>query len=154
MSQPLPPLAFPPLGPEYEAFLYAVVCDEENGMPLTMISAIARSGSEPWAEAARIARLPKKHAVEALARLIPDRGGDNAAIADRFLALLPTFAAAKSIALPRAIQNAPRWSPLIPLVIALLIGLALASAFKQPPLPDAEQGRPVLSAPPVGLDNR
>ena len=85
------PQAFPPLGQEYEPFLYAVVCDEGNGMPLTMVSAIARSGADPWKEAARLAKLPKAVALEALARVIPDHGvADGEAIANRLLSLLPS----------------------------------------------------------------
>ncbi|MDI9849909.1 hypothetical protein QM467_17850 [Rhodoblastus sp. 17X3] len=125
--------AFPPLGPEFEPFLHAVVCDEVNGAPLTMVSAIARSGADPWQEAARIASLPKSGAFEALARLIPVSGEDESkAIAKRLFALLPA---------PRPNMNfrlagSPPKSgglfrnPLVPIVVALMLGLALVSFFK------------------------
>lgn len=70
--------AFPPLGQECEPFLYAIVCNEENGMPLTVVSAIARSGADPWKEAARIAKMPKVVALDALAGMIPERGESDA----------------------------------------------------------------------------
>jgi hypothetical protein len=66
-------MAFPPLSPEYDAFLYAIVCREKNGMYLTMASVIARSGADPWKEAARISKLQKEAALGVLARLISGR---------------------------------------------------------------------------------
>ena len=82
--------AFTPLGQEFEPFLFAIVCDEGNGMPLTTLSAIARSGVDPWKEAARIANLPRAAALDVLARMIPEgSGADSAAIASRLFALLP-----------------------------------------------------------------
>jgi hypothetical protein len=162
--------AFPPLGQEYEPFLYAVVCDEGNGMPLTMVSAIARSGADPWKEAARIAKLPKAVALEALARIIPDRGGaDGVDIANRLLLLLPSareelklpFASPRTASLRAASPKttspaktaalwtaAPRGNRLIPVAIFLLVALALVAVFKKAPPPfDASQQPPASSAP-------
>ncbi len=139
--------AFPPLGPEFEPFLYAIVCDEAPGAPLTMVSAIARSGVDPWQEAARIARLPKSAAFEALLRLIPDRGdAENKAIAKRLFALLPAHEY-KKIPFVGAKANAPRWSPLVPAILVLLLGLALVSAFRKTPHGDAGQHETASSAP-------
>jgi hypothetical protein len=136
--------AFPPLGPEFEPFLYAIVCDDGNGMPLTIISAIARTGADPWKEAARIAKLPKPAALDVLARLVPERSGaDGAAIANRLFALLPAARANRTIPFVGAKTNArktnarkingPRWSPLVPALLVLLLGLALFSAFRTTP---------------------
>ena len=145
--------AFPPLGPEFEPFLYAIVCEDGNGMPLTIISAIARTGADPWTEAARIAKLPKTAAREVLVRMVPQRGGaDGAAIANRLFALLPVaranqnipFAGAKTNA-PK--PNAPRWSPLVPALLALLLGLALVSAFTRTSHRDAGRHETFSSAP-------
>jgi hypothetical protein len=132
------PQAFPPLGAEYERFLYAVVCEEPNGAVLTMVSAIARSGADPWREAARIAKLPKAAAFEALGRLIPDRGdADKTAIANRLFALLPTrrldkpfdgplqpasASAAKTVV---AVQN-----PLVLIVVVLILAVITGLYFK------------------------
>jgi hypothetical protein len=127
--------AFPPLGPEFEPFLFAILGQEGNGMPLTIISAIARSGADPWTEAARIAKLPKAAALDVVARMIPDRGGsDNAAIANRLFALLP-IARGSFVNTPvaRGRPSSPLWNPLIPVVLALLFGLALVAYFKNAP---------------------
>ncbi len=145
--------AFPPLGPEFEPFLYAIVCDDGNGTPLTIISAIARTGADPWKEAARIAKLPKIVALDVLARMVPERGGaDRAAIATRLFALLPVardnrnipFVGAKTHARK---ANAPRWSPLVPAILVLLLGLTLVSAFRKTPHGDAGQHETTPSAP-------
>jgi hypothetical protein len=87
-------VAFPPLYPEYDEFLYAIVRSETNGMQLTMASAIARSGADPWKEAARISRLPKHAALGALAGLVPDLpaehdAADSQLTAGRLFSLLP-----------------------------------------------------------------
>lgn len=150
--------AFPPLGPEFEPFLYAIVCDDGNGMPLTIISAIARTGADPWKEAARIAKLPKPAALDVLARLVPERSGaDGAAIANRLFALLPVARANRTIPFVGAKTNArktkarktngPRWSPLVPALLVLLLGLALFSAFRTTPHRYAGQHKLLSSAP-------
>ena len=108
--------AFPPLGQEYEPFLYAIVCNEGNGMPLTVVSAIARSGADPWKEAARIAKMPKIVALDALARMIPERSGaDGVVIANRLFALLPLGRENKINSIVGAKIGASRWSPLAPI---------------------------------------
>jgi hypothetical protein len=152
------PQAFPPLGQEYEPFLYAVVCDEGNGMPLTMVSVFARSGADPWKEAARIAKLPKTVALETLVRVIPDRGeADGAAIANRLLALLPSareeikipFVGARTAAPKTSAPTnfVPRGNLLIPIAIVLLLVLAVFAIFRKTPPFDATQQMPGSSAP-------
>jgi hypothetical protein len=140
--------AFPPLGQEYEPFLYAIVCNEGNGMPLTVVSAIARSGADPWKEAARIAKIPKIVALDALARMIPECSGpDGVAIANRLFALLPVGRENKIISIVGAKNEAPRWNPLAPVVLVLLLGLALVSAFRETPHWDAGQHETPSSTP-------
>ena len=140
--------AFPPLGQEYEPFLYAIVCDEGNGMPLTVVSAIARSGEDPWKEAARIAKMPKIVALDALARMIPERGdSDGVAIANRLFALLPLGRENKINSIVGVKIGAPRWSPLVPVMLVLLIGLALVFAFRMTPHGDAGQQESPSSTP-------
>ena len=124
--------AFPPLGAEFEPFLFAVVCNEGNGMPLTIISAIARSGADPWKEAARIANLPRAAALDVLARMIPDGGGaDGAAIASRLFALLPVARQKMTIPVVGSQKGAAYWSPVVPGIIVLIVCLALVFAFRK-----------------------
>src|ERR1700704_1305287 len=51
-------------------FLFASVGDEQNGMPLSVISALTRLGLDTWEEAARLAALPKVLPAEALPPMI------------------------------------------------------------------------------------
>ena len=53
--------------PEFDAFLSAPVGEDANGVGLTVMSALARIGLDPWSEAARLSDLPHDAAVEALA---------------------------------------------------------------------------------------
>ncbi len=123
--------AFPPLNPEYDAFLYAVVCHEKNGMLLTTASAIARSGADPWKEAARLSRMPKEAAIQALTRLMPDqtcvdKESDAQVTADRLFSLLPkrTYAPVIStVVLPRTKVAIPGF------VFALCIGVLVIALF-------------------------
>jgi hypothetical protein len=79
----------------FDAFLYAAVGVEDNGMELSVVSALARFGVDPWQEAARLAALPQELAADGM-RLLLDRlpaGGwsasDTSAIAARLVKLLP-----------------------------------------------------------------
>lgn len=80
---------------QFNEFLFALIGQERNGMPLSVISALARLEVDPWQEAARLADLPKELAAAALDRLIrrlPAGGWDQAdtpAIVARLIELLP-----------------------------------------------------------------
>jgi hypothetical protein len=82
----------------YDRFLYAVICEQKNGAPLSVLSAFAQLDLDPWEEAARLARLPRRHAVTSLrasiAALPADaiRDLDTTSIAVDLLALLPRHA--------------------------------------------------------------
>ena len=55
---------------EFNEFLYAFVGEEESGIRLTVLSALARIGLDPWREAARLADLPREAATRALATIV------------------------------------------------------------------------------------
>ncbi len=84
-----------PLGPEFEPFLFAPVGDDRNGLPLSVLSALARRDVDPWQEAARLTELPEATAARTLAALLgaaPDGAWTEAggrATAARLIALLP-----------------------------------------------------------------
>lgn len=79
----------------FDAFLYAPIGEEKNGMELSVVSALARFGLDPWQEAARLAALPKQLAIDGLGVLLdrlPDgrwQRTDSATIAARLVQLLP-----------------------------------------------------------------
>jgi hypothetical protein len=90
----LPP-AFSLLKSEFNDFLYAPIGEEGNDTPLTVLSALARLGIDPWQESARLAQLSKDLATQSLTSMIAKlpngrwAQSDAGAIAARLVALLP-----------------------------------------------------------------
>jgi hypothetical protein len=113
-------------------FLFASVGDEQNGMPLSVISALTRLGLEPWEEAARLAALPKALAAEALAPMIVrlslawGQRSDNLAIAQRLVGLLPMRGAEPGRERTSAWDK--RYSNAVMLLACLALGAALLFA--------------------------
>src|SRR5260221_8858205 len=62
--------AHAPMLPEFDAFLFATVGEEVDGVPLSVLSALARLGLDPRDEAVRLAHLTREAAAEQLARMI------------------------------------------------------------------------------------
>ena len=91
----------PSLGCEFDDFLLAPIGEDNNGMLLSVLSALARSGVDPWTEAATLTRLPEDNATRKLAALIaalpagPSARPDPAAIAARLISLLPCRAGSR-----------------------------------------------------------
>jgi hypothetical protein len=77
-------------------FLFATIGEEQSGMRLSVASALARGGFDPWTEAVRLAGLPKATATEALASVIAAvpfarwMPSEVPSIATRLSLLLPT----------------------------------------------------------------
>jgi hypothetical protein len=96
------PARFSLLHSDLNDFLFASVGEEQNGMPLNVVSGLTRLGLDPWDEAARLAALPKALAAEKLApiiaRLPVDRPqpSDNLAISRLLVELLPEHRRAAS----------------------------------------------------------
>jgi hypothetical protein len=76
----------------YDAFLFELLGVEENGMELSVLSALARAGVDPWAEAKRLAALPRQAAIAAISALLHLSEPDTAR---RLAELLPRTAAAQ-----------------------------------------------------------
>ena len=91
----MPAAALNPLGKNFDPFLYAQVGDDQQGGLLSVLSALARVGVDPWEQAAALARLPLDAAVRALSALLaklPAGSGkpaDPTGVAVRLVALLP-----------------------------------------------------------------
>lgn len=85
----------PQLGCQFDAFLYAPLGDDGNGMVLSVLSALARSDVDPWHEAESLAGLPRASAIERLTSMIAalpvGQSGHKhpGTIAARLIALLP-----------------------------------------------------------------
>lgn len=54
----------------FEAFLFAPLWQEASGSPLSVLSALARLGLDPWKEAAALAQQPRKDAAASLAAIL------------------------------------------------------------------------------------
>jgi hypothetical protein len=82
-------------GSEFQQFLYAPICEDPEGMTLSVLSALARQDIDPWTEAARLSQLSEETAVEQIVALLdalPRRIGaslDRVKVASRLSALLP-----------------------------------------------------------------
>ena len=74
--------SFRPLRPDLDKFLFAEVGAEQEGVPLSMVSALTRLGLDPWDEAGRLSSLGKQEAAEQLARLIAELPGTGRHLAE------------------------------------------------------------------------
>lgn len=101
------------VGREFDQFLYASVGDDHNGMPLTVLSALARMDVDPWEEAAKLTQLPQERAVTQLAGLLDSLRNtrplsvDPARIAASLIALLPRPRDPAPLTLKALAQAAP-----------------------------------------------
>jgi hypothetical protein len=103
-------------GSQFQRFLYAPICDENEGMTLSVLSALARQDLDPWTEAARLSRFPEETAVEQIVALLdalPCRivaSLDRMKVASRLSALLPRSVASNESSVPPAAATAGRRS--------------------------------------------
>src|SRR5687768_1019648 len=105
-----------PLRTDFDEFLLAPIGEDGSGLPLTMLSALARLDVDPWEEAASLASLPVEAATQRLVSLlatVPDwrvPRGDAAAIVTLLVGLLhrsPAVKARAPVAPPRGAMIAP-----------------------------------------------
>jgi hypothetical protein len=71
-----------PLSQDFNAFLFASIGEDASGMPLTLLSALARVGVDPWDEAASLAALSQDVATQRLATLLGEPSTGAAPQAD------------------------------------------------------------------------
>lgn len=55
---------------KYDAFLSAPIAEQENGTPVSLLSALIRGNRDPWQEAARLAELSPDRAERALVEML------------------------------------------------------------------------------------
>jgi hypothetical protein len=119
-----------PDGPRLQGFLYATIGQDSRGADVTLLSALARLGLDPWDEAEGLTALGRSAAVARiegwLARAfdVVTLAGDRAAMAARLAALLPgPRVSGVGAALSGGIGGGQSFSPI--LLLAVLIALAL-----------------------------
>jgi hypothetical protein len=147
----------PGIGREFDPFLFASIGEGGHGHPLTVISALAQSGVDPWLEAIGLARLSRELAVARLSRLIAALPGLPASnrpvdsIAEELVALLPRteWFAPSSQATPAPPPRAVIISPNLRFRIAvgvLAFLIAVSLLFSTHMLPGAGRDSPPVAA--------
>jgi hypothetical protein len=135
-NAPRPAPAF--LGAAFNNFLYATAVEADGGA-VTVLSALARQDLDPWAEAGKLAQLPKDAAAHKLAGLIaPHCNGTSPAelrkTATRLVGLLPAApltampAQIASAGLP-VIKNARAIIMFLLVFVVVMLGIQLAMHF-------------------------
>lgn len=117
---------------DLNSFLFAEVGVEASGMPLSVLSAIARLGMDPWQEAQRLAKLPRTAAVDVLARMIAAMPAskwplpDAMAIAGKLVALLPGRSSSPPAVPSAEPEAAETWRRLRWAVVFAFLGMVFA----------------------------
>jgi hypothetical protein len=130
----LPP-EFSPLNSEFNEFLFAPIGEEKNETVVTVLSALARLGVDPWQEAARLAQLSREVAKERLTSIIaalPNgrwMPSDIATIAARLIDLLPAKSASLAPAISILARKRPASSTIVLLVVMAVLGGSIVSAI-------------------------
>jgi len=98
---------------DFDEFLFTAVANDANGMPVTLLTVLARLGVDPWEEAADLANLSREPAMQRLASRLeampngPASAEDTVNIATRLIALLHRAPARKASAPAPAPASAP-----------------------------------------------
>jgi hypothetical protein len=136
---------------DLNGFLFASIGVEGSGMPLSVISALARLGLDPWKEAGRLAGLPPAVATDGLACLIAAMPASlwpmsvATPIAARLVALLPGHGAGHDVTVGAA-RFDWRWF----MVVAIMMGLLAASVGYAPTSPNRTGSAPAANPTPAG----
>jgi len=123
----LPP-AFSLLQSEFNDFLYAPIGEESNDSVLTVLSALARLGIDPWQESARLAQLSKDMATQRMTSIVAGlpngrwAQSDAGAIAARLIELLPAKRAGLSPSRTTADAQHPPVRPIATLAFVMILG--------------------------------
>ncbi|MCW1931017.1 hypothetical protein [Pararhodobacter zhoushanensis] len=128
-----------PHGTQFDAFLYAPVGDDQNGFVVTVLSALARLGLDPWKEASELGALPREAARSRLGALlasfrdVPAMVREHAATSDRLTRLLPERMR-QTPKLPGTLGAATQALPLGAIIAVSVVLLILAQLFFFAPL--------------------
>ena len=120
------------LGSEFDDFLFAAIGDDLNGMPLSVVSVLARVDLDPWQEAAILAALPEELATQRLTAVLaglPERTLQRtspAGTAVRLIALLPNANTHPTQQKSGAASAAHPRSHLNPILITIYLILSLS----------------------------
>lgn len=113
------------MGNAYDAFLFESLGVEENGMDLSVLSALARAGVDPWAEAKRLAGLPRQAAIAAIAAIL--NLASDTETARRLVELLPRATSLSQPPSPRTLDRQALFRRYG--LVMIIAWLAIAVAF-------------------------
>nr|WP_306264839.1 hypothetical protein [Pararhizobium sp. IMCC3301] len=129
------------LSPRFNAFLFASVGEDRNGTLVSVLSALARFGVDPWQEAEALADLPQADAADRLDEMIlaladvPSAAANHHGIATRLIALLPQASTIQTTVRNAAGSMAPEQRSQVILWVVVMLILLLAQMMA--PRPDA-----------------
>lgn len=127
LERTLPP-AFSLLQSEFNDFLYAPIGEESNDSVLTVLSAFARLGIDPWQESGRLAQLSKVMATQRMMSIVAGlpngrwAQSDAGAIAARLIEFLPAQRIAPSPSVTTADAEHPWVRTISRLAFVLVLG--------------------------------
>ncbi len=120
--------ALRPDGSDFDGFLYAYVGSDRNGAEVTVISALARLGLDPWGEASDLAGLSRGAARMRLSALlarftdIPGLNFENEAVARKLVSFLPDRTAPRTaLQIDLSQGRGPTWIVVTMAGIAILV---------------------------------
>jgi hypothetical protein len=129
---------------QFDDFLFAPIGQEQNGMVLSVVSALARLDIDPWSEAVSLAQMSREVAIERMRLLIaaalPEEAfprSDTEAIASRLIALLPPRHISRSASIGNSSGKTvvtANWRILaIFILIGFMLGIQVLTRSVQPP---------------------
>lgn len=110
---------------QFDSFLFACVCEDPNGLQLSVLSALARTNRDPWKEAARLAAMPIASAETSLVSSLHQAAANGwdptqaDKISARLVSLLPHAGVTATVTLDAAQK------PRAPAITYLMLWLAL-----------------------------
>lgn len=158
-----PPASFSTLGSKFDDFLFAAIGEDSNGMPLSVVSALARMDLDPWHEASGLAAVSVDAATARLTSLLAALSDpslkrlDAGTTSARLIALLPqrpdsdTRSSAAGVGTVSATHSSARMNViLLAIYMILLLGTQLV-VMHRPPHAHADTGQ--APAPPAAVSH-
>jgi hypothetical protein len=149
-----------PPGSQFDNFLFAALGEDQNGLPLSVVSLLARLNLDPWQEAETLAALSAEAAAKRLASSLESltdqnlRQGNSEGTVLRLLALLPrrlsttvdkTVASVGAVA---ATNPGARIGIIVFITSAIfLVGSQIVAAHRDSPILPGAVPDPVLTTP-------
>jgi len=152
-----------PLAAQFGDFLYAPIGEDNNGTPLTVLSALARQNIDPWEEAADLSRLRADAAMRKLTSMMAALPQGTLAdcqpqaVAARLIVLLPHPSAfdlspRKAIASVKTVHHSSTVSIMLSIIIyfaVMWLSQWLIASVQKPTPTDSATTRTAVSAPPT-----